>query len=117
MGKQARLAQRFPNLQVLFSSCAGVDQSDLIQGFFGDMQGLLAHFEGGRLKALGVASSKRPPSLPDVKTLEEQGIRGVDTNNWYAAFLRRPRRRRKSSRHATRRYATPWPTRSCGRSC
>jgi tripartite-type tricarboxylate transporter receptor subunit TctC len=24
--------------------------------------------------------------LPDVKTLEEQGIRGVDTNNWYALF-------------------------------
>lgn len=42
--------------------------------------------QGRRLKALGVASSKRHPSLPDVKTLEEQGIRGVDTNNWYALF-------------------------------
>ena len=30
--------------------------------------------------------SKRHPSLPDVKTLEEQGIKGVDTNNWYAFF-------------------------------
>jgi len=57
-----------------------------ISGFFGDVPGLIAHVQGGRLKALGVASSKRHPSLPDVKTLEEQGIKGVDTNNWYALF-------------------------------
>jgi tripartite-type tricarboxylate transporter receptor subunit TctC len=57
-----------------------------VSGFFGDVPGLLGHLQGGRLKALGVASSKRHPSLPDVKTLEEQGIRGVDTNNWYALF-------------------------------
>ncbi|MDM0037492.1 tripartite tricarboxylate transporter substrate binding protein [Variovorax sp. J22G21] len=57
-----------------------------ISGFFGDVPGLIGHVQGGRLKALGVASSKRHPSLPDVKTLEEQGIKGVDTNNWYALF-------------------------------
>jgi tripartite-type tricarboxylate transporter receptor subunit TctC len=57
-----------------------------ISGFFGDVSGLLGHLQGGRLKALGVASGKRHPSLPDVKTLEEQGIKGVDTNNWYALF-------------------------------
>ncbi|SEF19532.1 MULTISPECIES: Bug family tripartite tricarboxylate transporter substrate binding protein [unclassified Variovorax] len=57
-----------------------------IGGFFGDVPGLLGHLQGGRLKALGVASNKRHPALPDVKTLEEQGIRGVDTNNWYALF-------------------------------
>lgn len=57
-----------------------------ISGFFGDVPGLLSQVQGGRLKALGVASSKRHPSLPDVKTLEEQGIKGVDTNNWYALF-------------------------------
>jgi tripartite-type tricarboxylate transporter receptor subunit TctC len=57
-----------------------------ISGFFGDVTGLLGHVQSGRLKALGVASSKRHPSLPEVKTLEEQGIKGVDTNNWYALF-------------------------------
>jgi tripartite-type tricarboxylate transporter receptor subunit TctC len=57
-----------------------------ISGFFGDVPGLLGHLQGGRLKALGVASGKRHPSLPEVKTLEEQGIKGVDTNNWYALF-------------------------------
>jgi tripartite-type tricarboxylate transporter receptor subunit TctC len=57
-----------------------------VDGFFGDVPGLIGHVRGGKLKALGVASSKRHPSLPDVKTLEEQGIKGVDTNNWYALF-------------------------------
>lgn len=57
-----------------------------VAGFFGDVTGLLGHLQGGRLKALGVASTRRHPSLPDVKTLEEQGIKGVDTNNWYALY-------------------------------
>ncbi|WP_019937496.1 tripartite tricarboxylate transporter substrate binding protein [Bordetella sp. FB-8] len=57
-----------------------------VSGFFGDVPGLIGYVRGGALKALGIASSKRSPLLPNVKTLEEQGIRGVDTNNWYALF-------------------------------
>ncbi|WP_019572190.1 Bug family tripartite tricarboxylate transporter substrate binding protein [Curvibacter lanceolatus] len=57
-----------------------------VSGLFGDVAGLLPAIKGGRLKALGLASSKRHPALPDVKTLEEQGIKGIDTNNWYALF-------------------------------
>jgi tripartite-type tricarboxylate transporter receptor subunit TctC len=85
-----------------------------IQGFFGDVPGLIGHvngaprsttdvasrpprgssspaqparLEGGKLKALGIAASRRHRLLPDVKTLDEQGIAGVDTNNWYAFFV------------------------------
>lgn len=57
-----------------------------VNGFFGDVPGLLGYVRGGKVKALGIASSTRHPALPDVKTLEEQGIKGVDTNNWYALF-------------------------------
>jgi tripartite-type tricarboxylate transporter receptor subunit TctC len=57
-----------------------------VTAFFGDVPGLIAHVKSGKLKALGLASSKRHPALPDVKTLEEQGIKGVDTINWYALF-------------------------------
>jgi len=57
-----------------------------VSAFFGDVPGLIGHVQGGKLKALGIASPKRHPALPDVKTLEEQGIKGVDTNNWYALF-------------------------------
>jgi tripartite-type tricarboxylate transporter receptor subunit TctC len=57
-----------------------------IQGLFADMPGLVGHVRGGKLKALGLAASRRHPALPEVKTLEEQGIKNVDTNNWYALF-------------------------------
>jgi tripartite-type tricarboxylate transporter receptor subunit TctC len=58
-----------------------------VGGFFGDVPGLIGHVKSGKLKALGMASRKRHPVLPDVKTLEEQGIHGVDTINWYAFFV------------------------------
>jgi hypothetical protein len=29
----------------------------------------------------------RHPALPDVRTFEEQGLKGIDTNNWYALFV------------------------------
>ena len=58
-----------------------------VGGFFGDVPGLIGPVKSGKLKALGLAASKRHPALPDVKTLEEQGIPGVDTNNWYALFV------------------------------
>lgn len=57
-----------------------------VDGFFGDIPGLIGHVRSGRLKPLGLASAKRHPALPEVKTLAEQGITGVDTNNWYALF-------------------------------
>ena len=57
-----------------------------VDGFFGDVPGLIGHVRGGKLKALGLASTRRHPALPDVKTLAEQGIAHVDTNNWYALF-------------------------------
>lgn len=57
-----------------------------VDGFFGDVTGLLSSVRAGRLKPLGLASIRRHPSLPDVRTLEEQGVPGVDTNNWYAIF-------------------------------
>jgi len=57
-----------------------------VSGFFGDVPGLLGHVQSGRLKALGIAADERHPLLPEVKTLVEQGIEGVDTINWYALF-------------------------------
>lgn len=58
-----------------------------VAGFFGDVPGLIGHVRGGKLRAVGVAAPKRHPALPDVKTFEEQGFKGIDTNNWYAIFV------------------------------
>ena len=38
------------------------------------------------MKPLGLAAPKRSPALPDVPTLEEQGINGVESNNWCALY-------------------------------
>lgn len=57
-----------------------------VAAFFGDIPGLIGHIKGGKLKPLGIAAPKRHPAFPDVKTLAEQGLPGVDSNNWYALF-------------------------------
>jgi len=57
-----------------------------VAGFFGDIPGLIGHIKGGRLKPIGIAAPRRHPLLPDVRTLDEQGIRGVESSNWYALF-------------------------------
>jgi tripartite-type tricarboxylate transporter receptor subunit TctC len=79
----------------LFSSVAGVDLlhvpykgsapavTDLIGGqvhlLIDAGTVLLPHIKGGRLKALGVTSSKRDPNLPDVPTAREQGLPGMES--------------------------------------
>lgn len=57
-----------------------------VAAFFGDVPGLITYVRGGKLKPIGIAAAKRHPALPEVKTLAEQGIPNVDTNNWYALF-------------------------------
>jgi len=46
----------------------------------------LPHVKSGKLKALALAGPKRSPLLPDVPTLKEAGIDGVDVQQWYAFF-------------------------------
>jgi len=57
-----------------------------VNGFFGDIPGLVGHIKGGKLKAIGIAAPKRHPLFPDVKTFTEMGVAGVDSDNWYALF-------------------------------
>ena len=44
------------------------------------------YVKGGKLKAIGVAGAKRSALLPEVPTLQEQGIANVDVSQWYAIF-------------------------------
>lgn len=41
----------------------------------------------GQLRALGVTSLKRNPRLPDVPTLDEQGVKGYDLWWWHAVLV------------------------------
>lgn len=60
-----------------------------VNGFFGDIPGLISFIKAGKLKPIGMAASRRHPVLPDVKTFDEMGIKGVDSDNWYALFAAR----------------------------
>ena len=57
-----------------------------VDGIFIDFPVALVHIRAGKLKALGLAAPKRHPLLPETRTLEEMGISGVDSNNWYGIF-------------------------------
>ena len=46
----------------------------------------MPYVKAGKLKAVGVAGDKRSALMPDVPTLKEQGIAGVDVSQWYAIF-------------------------------
>jgi tripartite-type tricarboxylate transporter receptor subunit TctC len=44
---------------------------------------LVSPVQSGRLRALGVASAKRVPQLPDVPTMQESGVPDFEVNSWY----------------------------------
>lgn len=60
--------------------------NDLIAGHlpmsFGTVAQALPQYKAGVLKALGVSSEKRYPSIPDIPTFKEQGF-DVVTTEWY----------------------------------
>ena len=57
-----------------------------VDGFFGDIPGLVGFIKAGKLKPIGIAALKRHPLLPEIKTFKEMGVNGVDSDNWYAIF-------------------------------
>ena len=43
--------------------------------------------KGGKLRALGVSTTKRMAMLPDVPTIDEAGVKGYDMGYWFAAYV------------------------------
>ncbi len=44
------------------------------------------YVKSGKLRAMAIAGPKRSASLPDVPTLAEAGVEGVDVTQWYGLF-------------------------------
>jgi tripartite-type tricarboxylate transporter receptor subunit TctC len=47
---------------------------------------VLAQIKAGQIRAVAIGSPRRNPKLPDVATLEEQGVMGANASSWAAFF-------------------------------
>jgi tripartite-type tricarboxylate transporter receptor subunit TctC len=65
--------------------------NDLLGGqvsmMFAPFQIALPHIKSGQLRAIGVASLKRSPLLPELPTLAEQGVPKFEAVSWYALMV------------------------------
>ena len=50
---------------------------------FSNLPATLPFIQSGKLIALGVTEAKRTPVAPEIPTLAEQGIQGVNVTSWY----------------------------------
>lgn len=47
----------------------------------------ISQIKAGKLRPLAVTSAQRSTSLPDVPTMQEQGMKGFDVSTWYGLFM------------------------------
>lgn len=64
--------------------------SDMLGGhlpsMFDNLPASLPHIQTGKLKALAVAGSERSPSLPNVPTIAEAGLKGYAVDPWFGVY-------------------------------
>jgi tripartite-type tricarboxylate transporter receptor subunit TctC len=93
-GSQAHLAGELmaleADLKLIHVPYKGIGPAinDLVGGqvtmMFGAMSAVLPHVKSGKLRALGVASLKRSAAMPELPTIEEQGLPKFEAVSWYA---------------------------------
>ena len=70
---------------------AALAMSDLLAGrvqlMFDNLPTVLAHIRSGKLRALAVAGNKRARALPDLPTLAEAGVPGVEVGSWFGVLV------------------------------
>lgn len=61
--------------------------TDLLSGqmqlMFSSAVAMLPHVKSGRLRALAMTGAKRSPSIADIPTVAESGVRGYEAGSWY----------------------------------
>ncbi|MBO9329201.1 tripartite tricarboxylate transporter substrate binding protein [Achromobacter xylosoxidans] len=69
---------------------SGQAMTDLLGGSvdlnFDTLPGAINQIQAGKLRPLAVTSAERSKRLPDVPTLAESGIKGLDVVQWYAVL-------------------------------
>lgn len=53
---------------------------------FANVPAIHGHVKSGRLRALATAASRRDPQLPEVPTMKEAGVEGVEVSVWYGVL-------------------------------
>jgi tripartite-type tricarboxylate transporter receptor subunit TctC len=53
------------------------------QMMFATAASVIGHIEGGRVRALAVTTPKRTRILPDLPTMDEEGLKGFDASTWH----------------------------------
>jgi tripartite-type tricarboxylate transporter receptor subunit TctC len=65
--------------------------TDLLGGqvdmMFDSISSARPYIQTGRLKALGITTRKRSPTLPDVPTIEQAGVANYDLSPWFGVFV------------------------------
>ncbi|OBY85643.1 tripartite tricarboxylate transporter substrate binding protein, partial [Delftia sp. JD2] len=70
------------------SAAALVDLvSGQVQMSFDTMPSVIGQIKAGKLRALGVTSHRRNAQLPQVPTLAEAGLPGVEIGAWYGIYM------------------------------
>lgn len=58
-----------------------------VQLSFDTMASVLPHIKAGKVRALAVTSTKRSAQLPQVPTMSEAGVAGVEMSAWYGIYM------------------------------
>ena len=58
-----------------------------IEVYFGAFVSVLPHVKSGRVRALGVTTLKRVPVMPEIATIDEQGLKGFETGSWFGVAV------------------------------
>ncbi|MFY2564637.1 Bug family tripartite tricarboxylate transporter substrate binding protein [Achromobacter ruhlandii] len=58
-----------------------------VQIAFETASSVIPHIKSGKVRALAVLSARRNPQLPDVPTMAEAGVSGVEMSAWYGIYM------------------------------
>jgi tripartite-type tricarboxylate transporter receptor subunit TctC len=89
----AELMKAMTDTDILSVPYRGVAEgmTDLLAGrvdiFFVGTQIALEHVRAGRVRALAVTGAQRWKGMPEVPTMQEQGLAGYDVVNWFGLWL------------------------------
>ena len=58
-----------------------------IQFMFATLPSVVGQIKGGKLKAIGQVAQRRFKALPDVPTMKELGVQGMENGSWFGLFV------------------------------